>query len=81
MRHVATPCLAEMADGATSASRGVALVRSLPVLTTTAHAIDVLARPLDVPLNDPRSPVDRCVLPDPPVAAPRIALPHPVLSP
>jgi hypothetical protein len=70
-----------MAAGANSASRGVAIVRSLPVVTTTANAIDVLAWRLDVPLNSPRRPVHRCVIPDRPVAAPRIALPQRVLSP
>jgi hypothetical protein len=81
MLPVATPRIDEMADGATSASRGVAILRSLPVLTTTAHAIDVLAWRLAVPLHDPRSTVDRGVIPDRPVAAPRIALRQRILSP
>jgi hypothetical protein len=81
MLPVATPRINEMADGANSPSRGGALLRLLPVLTTTATAIDVLAWRLHVPLNDPRSPVDRFVIPAPTVAAPRIALPQRVLSP
>jgi hypothetical protein len=81
MLHVATPRIDEMVDGANSASRGIAILRSLPVLTTTADAIDVLAWRLDVPLTCPRRTVDRDLIPDPTVAAPRIALSPRVLSP
>ena len=81
MLHVANSRIDEIEDGANIAARGVAIVRPLPVSTTTANTIDVLDRRLAGPLDYPRRTVDRFVIPHRTVAAPAIALPQRVLSP
>jgi hypothetical protein len=81
MRHLASPRIDEITDGANITARGVVVVRSLPVPTTTAGPFDLLAGHLDVPLHDPRRPLGRVVILDRAVAPPGISLPQRVLSP
>jgi len=68
-------------DGANFTPCGVVVVRSPPASTTVADTVDVLSWRRYVLLNHPTRTVDRFIIPDRTVPAPRLPLPQRVLSP
>jgi hypothetical protein len=81
MLHVANSSLNEIEDGATIASRGVALVRPLSVSPTMADTTDVLACRRGMLFHRPSRGADRFVISERTVVALRFPLPQRVLSP